>query len=127
MKKLTQPRDRGVLGFIDCKAHAQALLSKWVSKVLTKPIIEWVHLFLVLFEDFILEQCQTINQAGYTPLEKLLLNLVGTCRSMMYMAGIWKAWAALKSHLVLTPLGNALPTHYRVEDILNSLPPFSYM
>lgn len=35
--KLTQPRDRGGLGFMDCKTHAQALLSKWVAKALTKP------------------------------------------------------------------------------------------
>lgn len=51
-KKLTQPREHGELGFMDTKAYAQALLSKWVSKALIDPSTEWEKLFLTLSEDF---------------------------------------------------------------------------
>lgn len=51
-KKLTQPREKGGLGFMDCKMHANALLSKCVSKALIEPTSEWAKLFLALSNDF---------------------------------------------------------------------------
>lgn len=54
--KLTQPREKGGLGFMDCKTHANALLSKWVSKALIDPTSEWARLFLALSKDFTWEQ-----------------------------------------------------------------------
>lgn len=38
-----------------------------------------------------------------------------------------EAWAALRSHLLLSLVGSKLPAHWRVKVILNSLPPFAYM
>lgn len=55
-KKLTQPQDKGGLGFIDCKAHAQALLSKWFLKAFLERSIKWVLLFFTLLEVFIRKQ-----------------------------------------------------------------------
>lgn len=51
-KKLTQPREKGGLGFMDYKMHANALLSKWVSKALTEPALKRSLLFMALSTDF---------------------------------------------------------------------------
>lgn len=107
--KLTQPRDRGGLDFINFKTHAQALL----SKALVEPRTEWARLFLAPSSDFTWEQCQSINRAHYTPLDKLLLTSIKSCQYMPYTAGIWKAQATLQCHLLLSPTGNSLPTHWQ--------------
>lgn len=60
--KLTQPIEHGGLGFIDCKAHSQALLSKQVSTALPDPTTEWVSLFLELFADFMWYQIKESYQ-----------------------------------------------------------------
>lgn len=46
---------------------------------------------------------------------------------MHYIAGIWKAWEALQRHLVLSPVGNQLPAHWRIEELLNHLQPYANM
>lgn len=79
---------------MDIKAHAQVLLRKWVSNTLMDPTMEWARLFLLLLEDFTWEQRRSINKARYSPLDRILLNTVRTCRSMTYTSKIWKAWAA---------------------------------
>lgn len=66
-KKLTQPWDRGGLGFMDCKIHVNALLSKWVSKALIEPSIEWAQIFLALLVEFTWEQCHVFNRAHLLP------------------------------------------------------------
>lgn len=81
-KKQTQHRDRGGLGFIDYKAHAQALLRKWVFQALIDLTLEWARLFLALLEVFIWEQRCTINCAQHTPLDCVMLHLVRLCKSM---------------------------------------------
>lgn len=65
--KLTQPRNYGRLRFIDCKTHAQALLSKWISKALEDPTTKRACLFLALFEDFTWEKKRVTNLALYIP------------------------------------------------------------
>lgn len=42
--KLTQPQEKGGLGFKDYTTHAHALLSQWVAKALEDPTIEWAAL-----------------------------------------------------------------------------------
>lgn len=46
--KIMQPRKKGGLGFKDYYTHSHALLSKWISKALDNPSIEWASLFLTL-------------------------------------------------------------------------------
>lgn len=123
--KLTQPRDRGGLGFIDDKTHAQALLRKWVLKALIDPSLEWAKLFITLSIDFTQDQCRAINMDQYTSLEKIMLGMVHTCRSMTYTTGLWKAWVSLRCHQLLSLVGDALLAHWQIEEIINSLPPFS--
>lgn len=89
-KILTQPRERGDLGFMDRKSHAQALLSKWMPKALTKPTIEWASLFLTLSEDFTWEQRRSINRACYSLLDHVLFGTMRTCKSLTYTSRIWK-------------------------------------
>lgn len=105
-KKLTQPWDQGGLGFIDFETHAQALLRKWAT------------LFMALSKDFTWKQRCSINRAQYTIWDRTMLNFVQTCRSMTYAGNIWKAWAALRGQLLLSPADNELPLYWRIEDIL---------
>lgn len=107
--KLTQPREKGGLDFIDCKMHVQAVLNKWVSKALLDPTTEWASLLLELTSDFTWDQQRAINRAQYSPCERVLLCSVHTCRSMPYTTCIWQAWEALCRHLILSPAGNQLP------------------
>lgn len=41
--------------------------------------------------------------------------------TITYTIGVWKSWEALRCHLLLTPAGNLLPTHWRLSNIINAL------
>lgn len=41
-----------------------------------------------------------------------------------FLGGLWKAWTAIRHHLLLDPADSPLPTHWRLADIANSLHPF---
>lgn len=111
---------------MDCKAHSQALLSKWVYKALLDPSTEWARLFLELSFYFTWEQRRVINRAHYSPLDTKFLGSIRSCRSMPYTTGIWQAQTTLRRHL-LSPTNNRILAHWHLEDILNHLHPFAYM
>lgn len=125
--RLTQPKDRGGSGFVDCKTHFQTLLSKWVSKALLEPTTKWAQLFIEIFVEFTWEQRRVTNRAQYSHLDRILLCLVRTYHIMQCTTGIWQAWAALRRHLLLSLEGNSICAHWRMEDILNHLLPYVNM
>lgn len=55
------------------------------------------------------------------------MGVVHSCRSMAYTIGIWRAWVALRRHLILSSIGNQLPTHWHIEEVLNNLQPYANM
>lgn len=54
-----------------------------------------------------------------------MFRLVKSYGSMECTLGIWKTWEVLRRHLLLSPLGNLLPAHWQIADIINALHPFS--
>lgn len=120
-------RARAQALLIEIPMYKLALLSKWVLKAILDPSTEWAQLFLTLFEDFTWEHRRSINKVQYTSLHHIMLGTVCTYRLMTYTSSIWKAWAALRCHLLLSPIDNVLLAHQRIKEVVESLPLFAYM
>lgn len=71
--RMTQPREKGGLGFKDCFTHSQALLSKWITKALDDPSTKWASLFLSLSTLMTWEYKRALNRAHYNAMEKSFL------------------------------------------------------
>lgn len=108
-KCLMQPRENGGLGFKEGGTHAQALLSKWVTKGLDDPDTEWAQLFSELMGRFTWENRRLMNIAEYISQDRILLGIVKSFGAMKYATGVWKSWLQLRWHLILTPSGTTLP------------------
>lgn len=51
MEQTDDPEGEGWSWFQDEVIHAQALLSKWVTKALDDPTLEWAKLFIEISKD----------------------------------------------------------------------------
>lgn len=122
-KRLTQPWDKGGLGFKDGGTHAQALLSKWVTKVLDDSEIEWAQLFMALTNSFSWEHKCLWQRVGYTIQDKFLQGNIKSYGAMKYLTSVWKSWLQLWRHLILTLEGHAFPARWRIADVIRAMQP----
>lgn len=88
---LTQPRECGGLGFKDYMTHSEALLSRWVTRVLEDSSTEWATIFIALSKAFTWEQRKTQNRAQYYYIDQILFGMVKSYRSLPYAASLWRA------------------------------------
>lgn len=87
--------------------------------------MEWASLFLTLSEYITWDQRSALNRAEYTTTDRIMFGEVTSYGPLKFLAGLWKAWTALRRHLLLDPHGSPLPAQWRVANIVKSLHPFS--
>lgn len=63
--RITQPREKSILGFKVNFTHLQALQSKWIAKALDDPSTQWASLFFSLLALMTWEQRRALNWAKY--------------------------------------------------------------
>lgn len=93
--RMMQARELGGLGLKYFLAHSQALLNKWVTKVIDSPLSKWASLFLELSRIFTWDQRRVLNQAHYTNIDRLFFGSVKSYGALTYTTCIWKSWEAL--------------------------------
>lgn len=122
---LTQPKDKGDLGFKNYIAYVNALLSKWIARALEDPTTKWATLYMSLAKELTWEQRRIQNRAQYTNSNRFLFGSIKSSGTMTYTVGLWKAWEALNYHLFLNLGGQSIPAHWCIYDIINVVHPFS--
>lgn len=98
-ERITRPKKQGGLDIRLSYFQGVALLARWASHIISNPTFEWTTLFLTIILAFKWCHSRTLRRNGYTLKDKLLFGQPLSFVGCHYIAGLWQAWAHLRSLL----------------------------